>query len=93
MIAPEVWFPYLGIKINKLNPVAFKIFGISIYWYGIIIGCAFICVLLLALMESKRTNQDPNNYIDFLLYDLIAAIIGARLYFVIFLGKIIKIIL
>ena len=24
MIAPEVWFPYLGIKINKLNPVALK---------------------------------------------------------------------
>ena len=84
MIAPEVWFPYLGIKINKLNPVAFKIFGISIYWYGIIIGCAVLCGLLLALREAKRTNQDPNNYIDFLLYDLIAAIIGARLYFVIF---------
>ena len=54
MIAPEVWFPYLGIKINKLNPVAFKIFGISIYWYGIIIGCAVLCGLLLALRKQKE---------------------------------------
>lgn len=84
MSAPEVWFPHMGIKIGKLDPVAFKLFGISVYWYGIIIGLAVTCGLLLAMEEAKRTNQDPNYYVDFLLYDLIAAIIGARLYYVIF---------
>ena len=65
MSAPEVWFPHIGIKIGKLDPVAFKLFGISVYWYGIIIGLAVTCGLLLAMEEAKRTNQDPNYYVDF----------------------------
>ncbi|WP_058485635.1 prolipoprotein diacylglyceryl transferase [Defluviitalea phaphyphila] len=81
---PEVWFPHLGIKIERLNNVAFRIFGFPVYWYGIIIGLGVISGLMLALREAKRTNQKPEDYIDFLLYDLIAAIIGARLYYVIF---------
>ncbi|NLK98290.1 prolipoprotein diacylglyceryl transferase [Defluviitalea saccharophila] len=81
---PEVWFPHLNIKIYELNSVAFNIFGFPVYWYGVIIGSAVICGLLLALREAKRTDQNPEDYIDFLLYALIAALIGARLYYVIF---------
>lgn len=81
---PEVWFPHLNIQIQELNPVAFKAFGFPVYWYGVIIGTGVILGLLLALREAKRTNQNPEDYIDFLLYALIAALIGARLYYVIF---------
>lgn len=81
---PEVWFPHLNIKIYELNPVAFNIFGFPVYWYGVIIGSAVICGLLIALKEAKRTGQNPEDYTDFLLYALIAALIGARTYYVIF---------
>ncbi|NLK21425.1 MAG: prolipoprotein diacylglyceryl transferase [Epulopiscium sp.] len=82
--APEVWFPHLGIKISKLDPVALRVFGFPIYRYGVLIGLGVISGLLLALREAKKTNQNPDDYIDFLMYSIIAAIIGARLYYVIF---------
>ena len=36
------------------------------------------------MLEAKRTKQDPDLYVDFVIYALIFAIIGARLYYVIF---------
>lgn len=81
---PEIWFPNLGIKISHLSRVAFTLFGKDIYWYGIIIGSGVLLGLLLALKEAERTGQNPENYLDFALYGVIFAVIGARLYYVIF---------
>lgn len=81
---PEIWFPNLGIEIGHLNRTAFTLFGRDIYWYGILIGTGVLLGLLLAMHEAKRTGQDPEMYLDFALYALVAAIIGARLYFVLF---------
>lgn len=83
-LPPEIWFPHLGIEIKKINPVAFHIFKIPVYWYGILIGLGVLVGLKVATKEAKRTGQDPEIYMDFLLYALIAAIIGARLYYVAF---------
>ena len=38
----------------------------------------------MAMKEAKRTGQSPDMYVDFIIYALIFAIIGARLYYVIF---------
>ncbi len=81
---PEIWFPNLGIEIKKLSNVAFSIFGIDVYWYGVIIGSGIILALLLALYEAKRTNQNTENYIDFTMIAIIVCVICARLYYVIF---------
>lgn len=81
---PEIWFPNLGIQIQKLSNVAFTIFGIRIYWYGVIIGSGVLISLYLALREAKRTGQDPEKYIDFTIIGIIFCIIGARLYYVLF---------
>ena len=81
---PEIWFPNLGIEIDKLSRVAFTIFGLDVYWYGIFIGAAIILGVLMAMKEAKRTGQSPDMYVDFIIYALIFAIIGARLYYVIF---------
>lgn len=81
---PEIWFPNLGIEINKLNNVAFSLFGRDIYWYGIFIGLGVLSGLLLVLHEAKRTNQDTEMYLDFALYAVIFSVIGARLYYVLF---------
>lgn len=81
---PEIWFPNLGIEIDHLSRTAFTVFGQDIYWYGIFIGLGVILGVLLALHEAKRTGQNPDTYLDFIIYAMIISIIGARLYYVIF---------
>lgn len=60
-MAPEVWFPNLGIEIGKLDSVAFQLFDIKIYWYGIIICAGIVSGILLLLREVKRTGRTPIN--------------------------------
>lgn len=81
---PEIWFPNLGIEIEHLDRVVFTVFGKNVYWYGIIIGFAVLIGVVLAMKEAKRTGQDPDMYVDFVIYALIFSVIGARLYYVIF---------
>ena len=81
---PEIWFPNLGIEIAHLDRVVFTVFGRNVYWYGIFIGLAVVLGVLMAMKEAKRTGQSPDMYVDFIIYALIFAIIGARLYYVIF---------
>ncbi|MBO5329321.1 MAG: prolipoprotein diacylglyceryl transferase [Anaerotignum sp.] len=81
---PDIWFPNLGIEIEKLSRVAFSVLGKDVYWYGIFIGLGVILGVVFAMLEAKRTKQDPDLYVDFVIYALIFAIIGARLYYVAF---------
>ena len=81
---PDIWFPNLGIEIEKLSRVAFSVLGKDVYWYGIFIGLGVIFGVVFAMLEAKRTKQDPDLYVDFVIYALIFAIIGARLYYVAF---------
>ena len=42
---PDIWFPNLGIEIEKLSRVAFSVLGKDVYWYGIFIGLGVILPL------------------------------------------------
>ncbi len=83
-MTPEIWFVNLGIKINHLDRVAFTIFGIDVYWYGIIIATGMLIGMLVTLKEAKRTGQDTDFYLDTVIISAIISIIFARLYYVIF---------
>jgi phosphatidylglycerol:prolipoprotein diacylglycerol transferase len=67
-----------------VNPIAFRIFGIDIRWYGVLIASAMVIGTLLALKESRRIGFDENYILDVVLYCIPSAVIGARLYYVIF---------
>ena len=67
-----------------MDPVAFEIFDIPIRWYGIFIALAFLLGTVLALREAKRRGLNEEILIDLLLFIIPAALIGARLHFVIF---------
>jgi len=84
MQQPDIVFPGLGIEFNKIDPVAFSLFGIPVYWYGLIIVSGVLAGLLFARYRAKQIGQDPEIYSDFLIYALITAIIGARIYYVAF---------
>src|SRR6266849_561938 len=55
---------------------------LSIHWYGIIMTAAIFVGALVASRYVERHKQDPNTIWEMLLWVLIPAIIGARLYFV-----------
>jgi prolipoprotein diacylglyceryl transferase len=67
-----------------MNPVAFTIFGIDIMWYGILISAGVLFGVLLALRECRRINFNEDYLMDFLLIAIPSAVIGARIYYVIF---------
>lgn len=81
---PDIWFPYLGIEIDHLNKTAFHIGNFSVAWYGIIIAIGVLAGWLLARHLAKISGQKPEFYTDLLIYGIIFAIIGARIYYVIF---------
>jgi 16S rRNA (cytosine1402-N4)-methyltransferase/phosphatidylglycerol:prolipoprotein diacylglycerol transferase len=65
-----------------MNPVAFEIFGLSIRWYGILLSTGIMVGILLAYNEAKRLGRNPEYIIDLALWCVPAAVIGARLYYV-----------
>ena len=83
MEGADIIFPHLGITISHL-PKGITIGGFTIAFYGIIIALGMVSGLLLARWQAKRTGQDPEVYMDFAIWGIIFAIIGARLYYVAF---------
>ncbi len=81
---PEIWFPNLGIEIDHLSRVAFSVFGLDVYWYGIFIGTGIILGTILAMRYMKKIGGNPDDILDFMVYGILLCIVGARLYYVIF---------
>ena len=77
----EVKFPGLGINVN-INPVAFSIGGIDVYWYGLLIALAIVLAVVLAVKHSRDLNFPEGLVYDTILMIIPCAIIGARAYFV-----------
>lgn len=76
-------FINLGIKFEDLRK-SFSIGGLEIAFYGTIIAVGILAGIFIACAEAKHTGQDENIYMDFAMFVIIACIIGARLYYVIF---------
>lgn len=67
-----------------MDPVAFEIFGIAVRWYGILIASGMIIGALLAIKRSREIGFDEEELINMLIFAIPMAIIGARVYYVIF---------
>ena len=78
-----VTFPGLGLEF-ELNRVAFSVFGRNIYWYGIIIAVGFLLAVIYCLWRAPRFSVDPDVIVDAIFVTVPLAIVGARLYYVIF---------
>lgn len=65
-----------------LDPVALQLGTFTIYWYGIIITFAFILGTFLAYYHATKTDIDPEHILNMLILIIPAAIIGARLFYV-----------
>lgn len=67
-----------------MNPIAFEVFGIQVRWYGIFIALGMFIAAMLLKKFMKEKGYPEDTVYEFLLVILPAAIVGARLYYVIF---------
>lgn len=69
---------------TALNPVFLEIGTLQIYWYAVLIVTGVAVGLWIATKESKRLSLDSEVFSDLLLWALPIAILGGRLYYVLF---------
>ena len=79
----NVQFPKLGIEL-AVDRVAFTVFGMDIYWYGVLIALGAMLGIAVSFNLAKRRGIDQDKYIDVLMIGAIGAIVCARAYYVAF---------
>ena len=67
-----------------VTSTALHLFGLTIHWYGLIIALGIILGVILAMSREKKLGLPKETTLDIALIGVPAAIICARLYFVIF---------
>lgn len=67
-----------------MNPIAFEIFGMEIRWYGILMALAMLQGTALMFRQAKKYDIKENDLYDLILVVLPSAVVGARLYYVLF---------
>jgi len=79
----QVSFPLLGIEMT-IDRVAFTLFSIPIYWYGIIIAIGFAAGIFCASLAAKKLGENSDIVIDLALLCAPVSVVCARLYYVAF---------
>lgn len=74
-------FPGLGLSFD-VNPVAFNLFGREIRWYGLILCLAIVAGFFTFAVKGKKIGLSFDDILDYAIFIIPSAIIGARLYFV-----------
>jgi len=59
--------------------ITFSVFGIDVYWYGIILVLAVIVGFIIALQLAKKKQVDTNHIYNLLFWLIVFGIIGGRL--------------
>ena len=80
----HVSFPGLGIENLPINRVAFSIGSFNVYWYGILIATGLLLAVLYGYFNAHRYDVDRSKMMDCAIVGIVTAVIGARLYYVIF---------
>ena len=79
----EISFPKLGFEFT-VNRVAFEIFGVEVYYYGLLIGLGILLAVIYGTYETKRVGISQDDLFNMLIIALPVSIIGARIYYVAF---------
>ena len=79
-----ITFPMFGDKFAINVPSSFQLFGITLFWYGFIIAVGFLIAYLYCNRRVKQFSLTHDNLIDMLLCAVPSAVVGARLYYVVF---------
>ena len=75
-------FPGLGIGEFSVNSVAFRLFGIDVAWYGILIAFGALLAIIYVMWRAKQVGISTDAILDIALLTLPLGVVGARLYYV-----------
>lgn len=69
---------------HNINPVAFSLFGLEVYWYGIFFVMGFVIAyfFLRFLAKERGLNISKSEIDDFFLWLIVSVLVGARLIYV-----------
>ena len=85
----DIAFPHLGIYLKNV-PQYIMIGSFPVAMYGIMIALAMLSGLLLASHMAKKTGLNPDTIWDIGVYLLVLSVVGARIYYVIFMWDMYK---
>ena len=66
------------------DPIAFSIGPLPVRWYGLLIALSILIGTFLVLRESEKQRLDQEQILNVILLAVPAALVGARLYYVLF---------
>lgn len=66
-----------------MHPVLFEIGGWPVYSYGVLLAAAYLAGLQMAVVRARHAGLDPSKVMDFGIYLIIAALVGAKLMLVV----------
>lgn len=78
----SIQFPKLGIDLN-IDTEAFSLFGLSIKWYGVLIGLGLLLAMIYCFRRNEEFGIESDRLTDTVIAGFFGAVIGARLYYVI----------
>ena len=63
---------------------SFNLFGLTVHWYGVLIAAGMALGVLLASLREERLGLPRETSLDLALIGIPSAVVGARLYYVLF---------
>ena len=78
-----VSFPGLGLEFT-LNRVAASPFGFNIYWYAVIIVAGAVLAWFYCSRKGPKLGISDDDLTDLLIFAVPLALVGARLYYILF---------
>ena len=85
-VTDKIEFPNLFSGSIAINRVAFNLFGMDVYWYGIIIALGVILAFIYAMKRTKQFGLIGDHVFDVVFVAIIFGFIGARAYYCIFIN-------
>lgn len=79
----SISFPHLGIYLNHVGR-GISIFGFEITFYGILTGLGILAGTGIVLLEARRIRQNAEDYLELVVFAVPAALVGARMYYIVF---------
>lgn len=70
--------------IGQVSPIAFRLLGWPVHWYGLIIGFGMVIAYFMVMKEAKRKFVDSDKISDMMFWTILLGFVGARLYYVLF---------